>query len=121
MLQQFLRYGAVGAAATAVHYAWMVAWVEIGAWPAWVASGSGAVLGAQVAYLANYRFTFAHRGGHRASWPRFQLTAAAGALWSMGVVAAGAWAGLHYLPAQMAATATAMLLTYGLNRRWTFR
>lgn len=120
-MRQFLRYGAVGAVATAVHYLLLVACVEAGGWPAWLASGFGAVAGAQVAYLGNRWFTFAHRGAASASWPRFQATALMGALLGMAVVAIGVWLGLYYLLAQMLATVLGLVLTFWINRVWTFR
>ena len=67
-MTRFLRYVGVGAVATAVHDVVLVAWVELGNWPAWWGSGVGAVVGAQVA-----------------------------------------------------ATLCSLLLTYALNRAWTFR
>ncbi len=115
-----VRYALVGAAATALHYALLVALVERAGWPAWLAAATGAVAGAQLAFAGNRRFTFGHRGPLGRAWARFQLTALLGAAVSAGVVAAGVWAGLHYLLAQALATVLAMLLTYAVNRRWTF-
>ena len=116
-----MRYTAVGAVATAAHYALLVWCVERGGWPAFAASGLGAALGAQVAYLGNRWFTFAHRGAVRASWPRFQATALLGALLGMGIVALGVRLGVHYLIAQVMATLTSLVITFAINRHWTFR
>jgi putative flippase GtrA len=118
--QRLLRYGVVGALATAAHYTLLVIAVEGWHWPAWCGSGAGAVLGAQLAYAGNRWFTFGHRGAIGASWPRFQATAALGAGAGMAIVAGGVHLGLHYLEAQVLATLAAMLLTYAVNRRWTF-
>ena len=118
---QLFRYGLVGAVATAVHYLLLVLCVEAGGWPAWLASGFGAVVGAQMAYLGNRRFTFAHGGSAKASWPRFQVTALLGALLGMAVVALSVRAGLYYVLAQMLATALSLFLTFAINRVWTFR
>ena len=120
-MRHFFRYTAVGAFATAVHYLVLVAWVEGLSEPAYLGSGIGAVVGAQVAYAGNRWFTFAHRGAITASWPRFQLTALLGALLGMGVVALGVRLGVHYLLAQVAATGLSLLLTFAINRAWTFR
>ena len=120
-MQRLLRYTLVGAVATAVHYTLLVLGVEIGAWPAWWASGFGAVVGAQVAYLGNRQFTFAHRGRLVVSWPRFQLTALVGAVLGMLIVAAAVWLGWHYLVGQVVATLTSLLVTFTINRFWTFR
>ena len=120
MTTRLLRYALVGGLATAVHYALLAACVEIGGWPAWLASGAGAVVGAQVAYVGNRRYTFGYRGGVGASWLKFQITAMAGALQGMAVVAIAVALGLHYLAAQVLATLTGLLATFAINRRWTF-
>jgi putative flippase GtrA len=120
-MRHFIRYTAVGAVATALHYLLLVLCVERGEWPAFAASGFGAVVGAQVAYAGNRWFTFAHRGNMGTSWPRFQATALIGALLGMAVVALGVRLGVHYLIAQVLATLTSLLLTFAINRIWTFR
>jgi len=119
-MRHFIRYTTVGAIATAVHYLVLIACVEWGRWPAFIASGTGAVVGAQLAYAGNRWFTFAHTGAVRASWPRFQATALIGALISMAVVALGVRIGLHYLLAQIVATLLSLVLTFAVNRAWTF-
>ncbi len=120
-MQRFVRYTTVGAIATALHYALLVLGVEGFGWPAYAASGFGAVVGAQVAYAGNRWLTFAHRGAVGASWPRFQATALLGAALGMAIVALGVALGLHYLIAQGLATLTSLVLTFAINRAWTFR
>lgn len=120
-MRHFFRYTTVGAFATAVHYLVLVIWVEGIAGPAYLGSGIGAVVGAQVAYAGNRWFTFAHAGAITASWPRFQITALLGALLGMAVVALGVRLGVHYLLAQVVATGLSLLLTFAINRAWTFR
>jgi putative flippase GtrA len=120
MMPRLLRYAIVGVAATAAHYALLVVAVEVGHWPAWLASGAGAVFGAQVAWLGNRAFTFAHRGALGASWWRFQIAAALGAAAGMAIVAATVALGVHYLVGQVVATVAVMLGTYAINARWTF-
>ena len=120
-MRQLVRYGSVGAVATAVHYAILIACVQWAHWPAWLASGYGAATGAQVAYLGNRWFTFTDRAGIGASWLRFQALALVGALIGMAIVAVAVRLGGYYVMAQMAATAIVMLLTFVLNREWTFR
>lgn len=116
----FLRYLAVGAVATAAHYLLLAGLVEQGGWPAPPAAAAGAVLGAQLAFVGNRRFTFGHAGPWWPAWMRFQLTALLGAATSAGMVALGTRVGLHYLLAQVAATGVAMVLTYVINKRWSF-
>lgn len=120
-MQRLVHYAAVGSVATGIHYLVLVAGVEWAGWPAWLASGAGAVVGAQVAYLGNRCLTFAHRGPIGASWIRFQATAAVGAFSGMVIVALAVRLGLHYLAGQVLATGASLLLTFAINRRWTFR
>jgi putative flippase GtrA len=120
-MTHFIRYTAVGAFATAVHYLPLVLCVELVGWPAFAASGAGAVVGAQVAYAGNRWFTFAHGGAVSTSWPRFQATALIGALLGMAIVAAGVRLGVHYLIGQVIATLASLVLTFAINRVWTFR
>ncbi|TMH10927.1 MAG: GtrA family protein [Betaproteobacteria bacterium] len=120
-MQRLARYTLVGALATAVHYALLAAAVEWAHWPAFLGSGLGAVVGAQVAFFGNRGFTFAHQGAVAPAWVKFQGTALAGALFGMAVVAAGVALDLHYLAAQVIATLLALLLTFAINRAWTFR
>jgi putative flippase GtrA len=115
-----LRYLVVGGVATVVHWALMAWLVERLAVPAWWASGAGAVLGAQVAFVANRRFTFDHAGPVWPAWWRFMGTAALGGAMGMVIVAAGVAWGWHYLLAQALATLLVVVLTFVINRVWTF-
>jgi putative flippase GtrA len=119
-LPALLRYALVGGVATAAHYLLLWALVEGGHWPPPWAAGAGAVLGAQLGFVGNRVFTFAHRGPAWRAWWRFQATALLGALTSMLVVALGVRGGLHYLLAQALATALVLVLGFAVNRRWTF-
>lgn len=119
-MRRFVVYTAVGAVATLCHYAVLAAGVELAGWPAWVASGVGAGVGAQVGFLGNRWLTFAHRGPAAVSWLRFQGTAALGAVLGMAIVALGVRAGWHYLAAQAVATMAVLVATFWVNRRWTF-
>ena len=116
----FLRYAGVGAAATLAHYALLAVWVEGLHGPAWVGSGLGATLGAQLAFFGNRAWTFDHRGALVPAWWRFMGTALIGAALGMAVVAAGVALGWHYLLAQMLGTGLGLLLTFAINRHWTF-
>lgn len=121
MIKSFLRYGFIGAIATAVHYAVLIACVELFKWPAYIGSGIGAVVGAQVAFLGNRKFTFDHSGAMNAAWIKFQTTALIGALVGMAIVAIAVKMGWHYLTGQVLATLTSLVLTFAVNRAWTFR
>jgi putative flippase GtrA len=116
----FARYLAVGVAATAAHWGVLVLAVQAAGIAAWLGSGLGAVVGAQVAFFGNRRFTFAHAGALWPAWWRFMGTALAGGLLGMAIVAAGVALGLHYLLAQALATGPSVVLTFAVNRHWTF-
>jgi putative flippase GtrA len=120
-MPRFFTYAAVGAIGTGAHYAVLLTAVTLG-WLAPVgASACGAAVGAAVNYLLNAHITFRWRP----SWPgaaRFVVTAA-------GAVAANAlamwmlvaWLRFPWLAAQVAVTASLLLLTFRVNSLWTFR
>ena len=118
---QFARYAGIGLVATATHYSILVAGVEYAAWPPWLSSGYGAAIGAQVAFLGNRWFTFAPGAQLASSWRRFQTTALFGALTGMAIVAGASRLGVHYLPAQVLATALVLVMSFAVNRCWSFR
>ena len=119
-MTSLLRYLLIGGLATAAHWLVLAALVEGGGLVPWLASGLGALVGAQLAFFGNRRFTFGHRGALWPAWWRFMGTAGLGAWVGMGIVAAGVALGLHYLLAQAAATAVNVLLTFAINRHWSF-
>lgn len=118
----FVRYSLTGGVATAVHYGVLMLLAEVAHVAAGWAAASGAVAGAAVAYLGNRRFAFAESQTlHRHALPRFLTVAALGAAVSGLVVWLGSTAlGVHYLAAQIVATVVALVLTYRLNRSWSF-
>ena len=119
--RSFARYVLIGVIATAVHSLVLVLCVEAAGWQPWLASGIGATVGAQVAYAGNRLYTFDHRGAVGASWLKFQITALVGALQGMAIVAVAVHGGWHYVAAQVVATLAGLVLTYMVNRLWTFR
>jgi len=118
--RRFLQYAVVGAVATAVHYAILVSLVEAGLLAPQRAAALGAWVGAQVAFAGNAAFTFRGRGATFGAWLRFQATAVLGAALSFALVALGVGIGVHYLLAQVAATLIVLLVTFEINRRWSF-
>jgi putative flippase GtrA len=115
-----LRYAGVGGLATVAHWALLALLVEKAGVAPWLASGCGAVLGAQVAFFGNRRYTFGHAGPLWPAWWRFMGTALLGAAVGMAIVALGVALGVHYLLAQAVATALVLLLTFAVNRVWAF-
>jgi putative flippase GtrA len=120
-VKRFLRYGGVGAVATAVHYALLVLWVEALGWPAPLGSAAGAIVGAQVAFFGNRAWTFGHDGPVAPAWVKFMGTALLGAAVGAGMVALVQRSGGHYLVGQVLATLASLVITFVVNRAWTFR
>ena len=118
---QFLRYAGAGAIGTALHYAVLIALVQLARQDAVVASTAGAVAGALVNYLLNRHFTFASVKPHARALPRFALIAVGGVALNAAVMASVLYvAGPHYLLAQIAATGAVLAAGFLANRAWTF-
>jgi|GEM_PF-439896 len=117
----FFRYGSIGGFATALHYVVLAILVERFYLTPWLAASSGAACGALISYVGNHRFTFGRRARHHIALPRFLLIAAFGTALNGAIV----WLEIeflsyHYLVAQIGATLCVLLITYRLNRTWTF-
>jgi len=119
---QFFWYIVAGGVATAVHYAVLIALVELPGFSAAPSAAIGALCGAGVSYLLNRRMTFAgSSAGHVQAVPRFIAIALLGAVLNGLLVWFGVQQfGWHYLLAQALATVLVMGLTFRLNRLWTF-
>lgn len=120
-IRQFAMFVVVGCAAAVGHYGVLVALVELAHAPAVPASAAGFVVGGVISYLLNYRFVFDSDGRHLPTAGKFLAVATTGlALNSLLMWVLTHWAALHYLLAQVTATGTVMLWSYGANRFWTF-
>ena len=119
---RFLGYTLVGAIGTVVHYVVLITGVdELGLAPV-VASSLGAVAGTVTNYFLNYRVTFRSRKAHGDAMLKFVLVAAAGiGINGLVVDASLRIDGVHYLSAQVIATAVVLVLGYLANRHWTFK
>jgi len=119
----FHRYVLVGGIATGFHYLILLGLVELGHVAPAIAAGTGAAIGALVAYAGNRRFTFSEcTQSHRIALPRFLLLAALGAVMNSAVVWTGSeLVGWHYLASQIVATLFTLFVTYTFNRLWAFR
>ena len=121
MTTQFIRYAGVGALGTAAHYAILIALVQALGTNVVAASTTGFVVGAFVNYALNHHFTFESDRAHRVALPRFLIVAGAGMLLNALLMAALlAILPLHYLVAQVVATAVVLVTGFLANRRWTF-
>ena len=120
-LGQFIAYAGVGAIGTAAHYLVLVVLVELLHLQPVIASSCGAITGAFVNYILNYKFTFKSKKRHTVAATRFMLVALAGFLvnlfmmWLFTSIMA-----INYLLAQVIATAVVLVTNYTINRIWTF-
>ena len=121
MLAQFVRYAAAGAAGTVVQYLLLMALIEAGGVRPVLASTWGAVAGAFLNYLLNYRYTFRSSRPHAVAFVKYFTVTAAGIVLNAIVLAAAmSLLGFAYLPAQVLATAVVLLAAFTTNRAWTF-
>jgi len=121
-LRRLLIYMGVGLFGTAGHYATLITLVSVFGVDPVPASACGFVVGAVINYFANHRITFRSRKRHAAAFGPFFLVALLGLGVNTGLMALLVrTAGVPYLAAQVAATGTVVLLTFALNRAWTFR
>ncbi|HYG89856.1 MAG TPA: GtrA family protein [Azospirillum sp.] len=120
-IRQFVMFALVGCAAAVGHYGLLILLVELFQAPTVPASAAGFVVGGVISYLLNYRFVFNSEGQHLPTASKFLTVAVAGlALNSIVMWVLTHWTVLHYLLAQVGATGTVMLWSYGANRFWTF-
>lgn len=119
---QFFLYALAGGAATLIHYVVLLALVETASFAAAPAAVIGALCGAIVGFMLNHKVTFANtKVNARRAVGRFMATAAAGTAASGAIV----WfcvhlLNWHYLVAQAVATVLLLVVTYQINRRWSF-
>jgi putative flippase GtrA len=122
IIRQFFSFAAVGVVGTAAHYSTLIALVQIMHVNPVVSSGAGFVVGALVNYALNYRLTFRSTKLHRDSMPKFFLVALFGLGFNTAIMAlmTEVWK-LHYLVAQVLATAGVLVWNFAVNRYWTFK
>jgi putative flippase GtrA len=121
LVEQFLRFGGVGALAAVGHYGTLVGLVELLAAPPVPATLGGYVVGGAISYVLNRHWTFASDARHRDAVGKFVLVAAVGfVLTGLVMALLTGPLRLHYLPAQVATTAIVMLWSFWANKLWTF-
>ncbi|GIX49570.1 MAG: hypothetical protein KatS3mg131_3781 [Candidatus Tectimicrobiota bacterium] len=120
-LRQFACFLGVGAVGTAVHYGTLMLLVALARLSPVLASGIGFVLGALVNYGLNYRLTFRSTKSHLEAVAKFYAVAFFGLGLNTLLLGLLIWhLHLHYVAAQVAATATVSLVGFIGNRCWTF-
>lgn len=118
---QFIRFLGVGGFATALHYAIMATLVALGWMGPVAASTLGFSISAVLNYWLNHRFTFSSSRTHASALPRFMVVALTGLVINGALmVFAANGLELHYLLAQLIATAGTVLWNFALARTWAF-
>jgi putative flippase GtrA len=121
LMERFLKFGMVGALATAIQYLILVVLVHwSGMWPP-LASGLGFATSAVLGYLLNYHFTFKSRQEHRSTAARFMILATVGLALNSILMQVLVGAGWYYLVAQVCVTGVVFLWNFIGNSLWTFR
>lgn len=121
MLNQFLRFAAVGAVATAVHYAVMFSLVELTGLSPVFATLFGFSAGAVVSYSLNRVFTFNHRPAFGRGFVKFFAVVGVGALLNAAIVWFLTQRGLYYVYAQFVATGLVLIWNFFSTRFVVFR
>ena len=108
--------------ATAVHYAILIALVQMAGAQPIPSALCGFLVGGVFSYGLNRRHTFGSERPHEEAAWRFALVAGVAFVltYFFMVLMVGRWR-LPYLPAQMITTALVMIWTFAANRLWTFR
>lgn len=121
LFRQFSTFASVGLIATGLHYAILIGVVEFAGISALTGSLMGYSAGGVVSYVLNRSHTFRSDRPHdEAAW-RFALIVFVGfalTYFCMRLLVENA--GVPYLPAQIATTATVMLWNFGAHKAWTF-
>ena len=105
LTELFLKYTAAGSLATVVHYVIFFFLIDVVFWIPWKATLLASSVGAVVAYVLNYHFTFYSTSIHQLILPKFLLVAALGVLiQTLIVVILNQHWQLHYVLAQLIAT-----------------
>ncbi len=117
----FVRYALAGAVGTLFYFVTLTAAVELAHTSPATAALIGAPVGALINYVLNYNLVFASTRPHRVTLPRFFAVALVGMLLSRAVFKLTAErVHVHYLAAQLVATAMFLVLGFVINRYWTF-
>lgn len=121
IIRKFILFTGVGAIGTGTHYLILVILVQALSINPVLASSAGALSGALVNYLLNYRYTFHSRKRHREAMTKFFTVAAVGFVLNGLLMTLGDQVlHLHYLLSQIIATVVVLMWNFAGNHFWTF-
>ena len=122
LVRQILFYGAVGGIGTLGHYLVLALLVEFAGAAPVTASSMGFIVGALINHELNRLLVFPMtHNPRRTTLLRFMVIAALGFLVNLGVMALlTVSCDMYYFLAQILATGTVFVMTFSLNKIWTF-
>lgn len=122
MLNQFLRFGLVGALATLVHMLIGVTLIHSG-WPALVANPIAFLIAFVASFMGHYGFSFSDQEREMAtSLKRFALVAGGGFVLNETILALLIWSTpLLHIASLILSTGVAAIVTFIASRNWAFR
>jgi putative flippase GtrA len=121
VVRDFLRFAAVGAVATAAHYAVMIALTELAGFNPVTATVCGFAVGAVVSYTLNRIYTFSVRPAFGRGLVKFLVVVGIGAVLNAAIVAFFIELRLHYMIAQVIATCVVLIWNFAGARLVVFR
>lgn len=119
LLTQFLRFAAIGVLNTLIHLSVVMGLVESGALPPVPANGMAFVAANLFSFWANSRFTFRVAPSLR-RYSRFLSVSIAGLLLALATSLIAEWQRWHYLIGVSLAFIAWPLLSFSMNRWWTW-
>lgn len=119
--RQVLIFSALSGIGTALHFAVLLACVELAGVPALAASTLGAICGMLFNYVAHYHLTFGSDAPHRRSLPLFVTGGIASIVLNALIIGALLTAGLNYVLGQVITTAAVFLFNFVYAKHVAFR
>lgn len=118
---QILRFAAVGVVGTAIHYAVLIAAVELAGASPVTGTFFGFITAAFVSYFLNAAFTFGQRPNLKSGLFKNYISLAFGLAINVGTVAALTHWEVPYIPSQIAATVLAFIWNFLASKFIVFR
>ena len=121
LLEQIIRFGAVGAAASATHVAVALVMIERQGLPVLTSNGLAFTVAVLLSYIGNHSWTFLRAGSHDRHLPRFVVVSLAGLALNQSIVfTTVTLAGFPYIVGILIVIAVVPVLTFLLSRSWAF-
>jgi putative flippase GtrA len=121
VLRKFLSFATVGAIATGFQYIVLILLVELLRTNEVLASAIGFALSSMLNYRLNYRFTFRSNLPHSRTFSKFMVVAIVGlTINTTCMYVLVKFTPLHYIAAQVGATAITLLWSFSINSLWSF-